>query len=105
MKKLLSIAILAILFSGCASSPVTGVLFTGVSHSGVGSGGIVDNNVKTNKTGTSTCMSILGILAFGDCSVAAAKRNGSITKVNSIDHRTTTIYLLYASYDTIVRGE
>ena len=105
MKKILSIAILALLFSGCVSSPVTGILYTGTTHPGVGSGGVVDNNVKTTKIGTSTCSSILGTFAFGDCSVHTAKQNGNITKVNSVDHEATSIYLFYSSYSTIVRGE
>jgi hypothetical protein len=104
MKKILSIAILALLFSGCASSsPVTGMFYTGTTHSGVGSGGVVDNNVKTTKVGTSTCSSVLGLFAFGDCSVTTAKQNGNITKVNSVDHETTSMFF-YASYSTIVRG-
>jgi hypothetical protein len=104
MKKILSIAILALLFSGCVSSPVTGALYTSTTHSGVGSGGIVDNNIKTTKVGTSTCSSILGLFAFGDCSVNTAKQNGNITKVNSVDHEAISYYVFYSSYSTIVRG-
>ena len=105
LKKILPIAILAIIFSGCVSSPVTGMLYTGTSHPGVGSGGVVDNNIKTTKTGISTCRSIFGLFAFGDCSVDTAKKNANITKVNSVDHDATSIYFFYSSYSTIVRGE
>jgi hypothetical protein len=105
LKKVLPIAILAIMFSGCVSSPVYGVLYTGTTHPGVGSGGVVDNDIKIVKTGISTCMSILGLVAFGDCSVDAAKENASITKVNSVDHKATSIYVFFSSYTTIVKGE
>ena len=106
MIKILSIAILAILLSGCASrSPVLGLVYTNTTHTGTGTGGIVDNKVKADKVGTSTCSSILYSIAFGDCSVNAAKRQGNITKVNSIDHQSTSIYIFYNSYSTIVRGE
>jgi hypothetical protein len=44
MIKIISIAVLAMLFSGCVSSLVTGVLYTNTIYPGVGSGGIVDNN-------------------------------------------------------------
>ena len=104
MIKILSLAILAMLLSGCVSSPVTGMFYTNAIHPGVGSGGIVDNNIKTEKVGTSTCKSILGLVAYGDCSVDAAKQNGEITKVNSIDHQSKKA-MFYGSYSTIVRGE
>ena len=105
MIKIIAIAMLAILLSNCSShSPVTGTIYTGTTHSGLG-GGVVDNKIKTAKVGTSTCASVLGLIAFGDCSVSAAKKDGDITKVNSVDHESTTIYFFYSSFNTIVRGE
>jgi PBP1b-binding outer membrane lipoprotein LpoB len=103
MLKLISIAILAMLLSGCVSTPAKGILYTNVTHSGVGIGGIVDSKVKADKVGTSTCTSLLGV-AYGDCSIDAAMENGNITNVNSVSHSTTS-YLLYGSYSTIVKGE
>jgi hypothetical protein len=105
MIKILPIAILAILFSGCAKhSPVIGMLYTNTTHTGTGTGGIIDNNVKTDKVGTSTCTSVMSLVAYGDCSVNAAKQNGKITKVNSVDHKSTTS-IFHSSYSTIVKGE
>jgi hypothetical protein len=82
-----------------------GSLYTGVTHSGVSSGGILDNNVKSLKTGVSSCTSILGIIAYGDCSDEAARSNGGITKVNSVSHKTTTFYIFFNHYETFVTGE
>jgi uncharacterized protein YceK len=108
LTKILPIAILAIMFSGCVSvmkSPVLGVFYNGTTYPGAGTGSVVKNDVKTDKTGTSTCSSILSLFAFGDCSVDAAKKNGNITKVNSVDHKTKSYFIFYTTYSTVVQGE
>jgi hypothetical protein len=103
---MLPIAILAIMFSGCVkSAPVVGLLYNDTTYLGHGTGGIVDNDVKTDKTGISTCSSVLYLFASGDCSVDAAKKNGNITKVNSIDHKAKSYSVFYTTYSTVVNGE
>ncbi len=106
MKKLFfaSIIALAFMLQGCASSPITG-LFTSVKHPGTGSIGVVDNSVSAQKTGKSSCYSVLCLFAFGDCSVEAAQKQGGISKVNSVDQASTNIFYFYGKYTTIVRGE
>ncbi len=94
--------------SGCAmkNSPVEGGLYTGVTHSGVFTGGTIDNNVSSFQSGSSSCTSILGLIAFGDCSEEAAKLDGGITNVNSVVHKSTNILFgLFSHYTTIVNGE
>ncbi len=104
--KILLAAVLGVILSGCASnSPVSGGLYTGVTHSGVSTGGTIDNNVKSLKTGTSSCTSILGMVAFGDCSEEAAKKKAGITKVNSVTHTSTSVYIFFSNYTTTVFGE
>jgi len=94
------------LLSGCSTnSPVTGGLYTGVTHSGVSTGGILDNTVKDVKKGTSSCLSVLGLVAVGDCSEDTAKRNGGITKIHSVYHESTSVYIFFNQYETIVTGE
>lgn len=90
---------------GCAtSSPVVGAV-NKTTHSGLGSIGIVSNNVKAVKEGRSECTSILGVYAYGDCSVEAAKTNGGIKKVSSVSHETDSIMFFYDNYTTVVKGE
>ena len=105
LKKTLPIAILLSVFSGCVSSPVNGALYTSTIHSGLGDGGIVNDSVKSEKTGTATCTSVLGMFAFGDCSVDAAKKDGKITKVSSVSHESKNIAFFQITYKTIVKGE
>jgi len=104
--KLSAVALSVSLLAGCAAnSPVVGALFTGVTHSGLSTGGILDNSVKVSKTGVSSCTAVLGLIALGDCSEDEAKRNGGITKVHSVKHKSTNLYVLFSNYKTIVTGE
>lgn len=104
MKKaisLLALSACASLFSGCAMgvSPVTGVIFTEVS------GPLTATTGAAARTGTASCQSFLGAVALGDCSVDAAKKNGGITTVASVDYKTRSILGFYAEVTTIVRGK
>jgi hypothetical protein len=104
--KLSAVALSVALLAGCSTnSPVSGGLYTGVTHSGVSTGGVLDNAVKAKKEGVSSCTSILGLLAFGDCSEDAAKKNGGINKVHSVKHKSTSVYIFFNNYKTIVTGE
>lgn len=103
MKKLItgSLIATAMLFSSCAIgiTPVSGFLYTEVQ------GPLAATNATgTSRVGRATCQSILGAIARGDCSVSAAKKDGGITTVSSVDHKTTNILGLYAEVTTIVRG-
>ncbi len=86
--------------TGCAAgvAPVTGVLFTEVS------GPIAATTAGGSKTGTAMCTSILGAVAQGDCSIAAAKKAGGISTVSSVDYKTRSFLGLYAEVTTTVRG-
>ena len=106
--KLVSMVFAITLLSRCISvpnAPVLGGLYTGVTHSGSFTGGILDNNVSASKTGVSSCMSVLNLVAVGDCSEDTAKQNGGIEKVHSVTHKTTTVYIFFNKYETIVSGE
>lgn len=107
MKNTLKIAAIgaaaALTFSGCAmtvGTPATGFVFTDAK----GPGGMTNNTIGT-KTGTSTCRSILGLIAQGDCSIETAAKNGGITKVATVDFKVNNILGLIASTEIIVTGE
>lgn len=104
MGKLLGSLALVAMLSGCA---MTGLL------SGTGKGGIytdfteavaVTSNDGASKMGKACTSNILGIAAMGDASVDAAKKNGGISKVASIDGEVFNVLGLYGTYCTIVRG-
>lgn len=100
MKRLLSIAA-TLLVVGCATarSPVTGF-----AYSDVHGPESVTSNQAGNKMGEACATSILGLVATGDSSTEAARRNGGITMITSVDGHAESILGIYAKYCTVVRG-
>lgn len=62
-------------------------------------------SVSSPKTGEATCVSYLMVYAKGDCSIEAAKKNGNITTVTSVDWHYDTIMGFVNNYKVIVRGK
>jgi hypothetical protein len=100
--RVLVITALAAALGGCAAgvSPVTGFWYTDVQGPGT-----VTGNQVSNKTGTATATSILGLFGTGDASIEAAARNGGITKIHHVDYQTKSILGIYATFTTVVKGE
>jgi len=63
------------------------------------------NSGVSSKTGEAQCISVLGLVAVGDCSIEAARKNGGITKVNTVDWDARNILGIYGTYKVIVSGE
>lgn len=101
IKTLAACAAIATL-SGCASvsSPVgNGGLFTSVKGPVA-----VTNADKSMKKGHACATNVLGLVAVGDASTEAAKKNGGIKTVASVDHTSTTVLGLFGTYCTNVSG-
>ncbi|MFN8770512.1 MAG: TRL-like family protein [Neisseriaceae bacterium] len=105
MKKLLALLAVAGFLGGCASTQPVGALYSGGNF--YNGATVVDANkdVRLVKTGKSCATSVLSLVATGDNSVAAAKRNGMITKVGSIDYDVMNVLGIYGQYCTVVKGE
>ena len=90
--------------SGCmiVDSPIKGVLGTEVIWGDVAGKSAEADTVKQGKA---CAHSILGLLAEGDASVRAAKENGGITEVSSIDHSARNLLNIVAEWCTLVRGK
>lgn len=56
------------------------------------------------RVGEATSTSYLGVVALGDSSIDAAKRNGGISSVSSVDVKRKNILGIITSYTTVVRG-
>ncbi len=104
MKKLLFVAAIAAIASGCimvgpsnASAPIVlDVQSPDMSF--------VDNDVKPAKMGSATSSGIL-FFTEGDASLKAAMDNGNITKVHHVDYKVKSIFGIVGSSTTIVWGE
>lgn len=101
MKLLIGLVAAAALLSGCASSYPIGVVFTDVKVPL----DVTGNVGKGAKTGVAECMSVLSLVATGDCSVEAAKQHAGITKVYSVDWKANNILGIIGNYKVIVTGE
>lgn len=102
--KILTICFIAAvaLLSGCATTVPQGSLFTDVK---VPVSAAANNKSDNLKVGKSYCKSYLGLVTQGDASIEAAKKNGGITKVVSVDWKAKSILGLVGEYECIVYGE
>jgi len=92
--------------SGCAwsYSPVPGILYSDVKTPAP------DLTVATTaergtRIGRATCTSIFGLIAYGDCSIEAAMKDGNLHSVQFVDVKHQNVLGAYATYTLTVRGE
>lgn len=65
---------------------------------------VMATTATASKVGTATSTTYLALYATGDASIEAAKRNGGITTVSSVDEKVHSILGLITTYTTTVRG-
>jgi hypothetical protein len=99
--KLSVVGIAAVTLGGCAvvASPTSGTLFTAVKGP-VTSG----TAVEASRSGQSCAINVLGIVAVGDASIDAAKSNGGIKNVASVDTDSMAVLGLFGRFCTVVKG-
>ncbi|MHA1550012.1 MAG: TRL-like family protein [Alphaproteobacteria bacterium] len=76
-----------------------GVLFQDVTESE-----LVTANTGS-KTGEACSTNVLGLVSLGDSSAEAAKKNGRISRVASVDAKLSSILGLFGKRCTIVKGQ
>ncbi|OGT20899.1 MAG: hypothetical protein A2V90_01445 [Gammaproteobacteria bacterium RBG_16_57_12] len=98
MKKMMGALAIAALVTGCATPmPVGGLYWEGkIPLDAEGDAG--------GKTGKACMTSVLSLIATGDASIAAAKANGNISKVSTVDFEAKNILGIYGTHCTIVTG-
>lgn len=104
MYKLLLVVVALLALSGCAvmtPGPLHGGLYQDIKYPSD-----APNGAKiVEKTGEACATAILGMIATGDASLAAAANAGKITHITAVDYYSTNILGLYGKFCTIVRGE
>lgn len=95
------IVVAGLSLAGCqiVDSPAKGWIFTDTK-----SGDVATSAAAATKEGKACATSILGWVATGDASVAAAKAAGGISTVASVDHTAHQILGIVGDYCTIVKG-
>lgn len=91
LKKIVFICAVSSLLGGCAQglSPVGVGLITDVK------GPISATGMTGSKTGKSCATTLLGLVNQGDASIEAAKQDGNITAVATVDYHTQGFYPIF----------
>ncbi len=101
MKHIAYVAALAsavILCSCGGGTHPTGALYAKVADP------ICATSSSGSRVGKATATSYLGLIATGDSSIAAAKANGGISSVSSVDVQRENILGIISTYTTTVKG-
>jgi len=86
--------------TGCASTVPVGAIITDVELPIVATAA----SGSSAKVGEASCVSYVGMVAKGDCSIEAAKKNGNIRNVTSVDWHYDTILGIVNNYKVTVHG-
>ena len=101
MKKVFASAALAVsafILSSCGA-PLIGAVYTDITVPVTAT-----SSAGSSKVGTATSTTYLALWAEGDASIDAAKKNGGITTVSSVDTKVHSILGIITTYTTTVRG-
>ncbi len=106
MKRVLLNLALGLVFVGLSSCASTGAnTTTGYAAISVfKEAGMATNAAGASKTGKACTQNILGFFASGDNSIEAAKKNGGISTVASVDYDIFRVLGFYGTACTIVKG-
>ena len=106
MKKILLISVLSLFLVSCAGGRTQSGVNAGILYSSWEDtiSASVDNSIPVVKNGKACSTNILGLVASGDSSVEAAKRNGGVSKVAFADTTYMSVLGIYQEGCTIVKG-
>lgn len=92
-----ALTVSAFVLSSCGA-PLIGAAYTDITIP------VTATTAAATKVGTATSTTYLALWAEGDASIEAAKQNGGITTVSSVDTKIQSILGIYTTYTTTVRG-
>lgn len=99
--KMVCVAGVVLAMPACTSTVPVGAIYTNIDLPIIATA----SSSSSPKTGVAHCVSYLGMVAKGDCSIAAAKKNGNIRKVISVDWHYDTILGIVSNYKITVHGK
>lgn len=106
MKNFLFSVVALLILSSCVLSTTSNGVYSGAYTSWMDRDPItrVNNDVPATKSGKSCVTNILGIVATGDSSIEAAKKDGGIKSVSYVDRTYDGFLYFFQKGCTIVRG-
>ena len=106
MKKLLLIALVAFGLAGCTTAPFRPSIGTAYTDFKAPLQLEYDNTDLGHKVGTADSMSVLGLFAFGDCSVQTAAKSAGIKTIKHVDYEfTNVVFGIYTKTTVYVYGD
>lgn len=105
MRILVCVAALAgiLLMAGCSATPLAPVV-AAICIDQRGPVAVGDLSAGASRVGRAKAQGIL-IVSWGDASIDAAMKEGSITRIHHVDSECLGVLGVYAKYETIVYGE
>lgn len=98
---MLALAATALVLNSCVgafSTRPVGMIYSDVADP------VAATSTAGSRTGVAESTSYLGVVALGDSSIAAAKANGGISTVSSVDVKRKSILGIINTYTTTVKG-
>ena len=97
---LVTIIASSVLLSGCAANYPIGAAFTDINLPVQAT----NEDGTASKQGRSSCVSYVAMVATGDCSIEAAKRDGGIREVHHMDWKVNSMLGIISHYELTVYG-
>ena len=103
MKKILSASFVCAVLCGCVSAPFQPPVGL-VAH--VKAPLSTDGNWKVGmKSGSASVQSVLGLYAWGDCSITAAAENGGLRRIDFVDYEYNNVIGIWQKATVTAYGE
>lgn len=102
MKRLAPIAaVMMLTLSGCAVAPFqSGLLYSSQTIPALAP----NQHTECEQKGVSSTANLLGLISVGDAGIDQAKRNGKITRIDSVDVQHMHFLGLFSRTQTVVCG-
>jgi hypothetical protein len=97
---------LTVVLAGCYTAPVVppmGGIYS--DYAAPLTTEFIGQDAVPAKEGSASSVSILGLIAWGDCSVRTAATNGGLYSVNYCDYHYHNVLGIYQKFTVIARGK
>ena len=93
------------LLQGCLRAPVVPPIGVAFSEFNAPLDHDFDETAVSQRKGVSESISILGLVALGDASTAAAAKQGGLSRIDHADYEYYNVVGVYQRYRTVVYGK
>lgn len=106
MKKIFSTLalVISLMFFVSTNANAMGLFYTDASYPVTATGTTVQDLSKL-KSGSSSCVNILGVVEVGDAGIDKAVKSANIKKISFIDINEKTVFVFFRKLSTTVYGE